>query len=403
MTTRVLNPKVTLSIIPGQTLSSIAERSMLIVGQKLSGGSAVSGELQRDVNFLTLAEIANLYGRKSHVAGMIRMALKNLAGINPQPQIDVISLDDASAGSAATSSITLAGTATENGSIVFSIGSKQNHSYTVAVSSGDTAAMIATRLLALVSADTEAPFDAATSGGVLTITCIHDGTLANTWGVGFEGTVEGVTTTLSEWSGGGGNPSLTTVFDAIDNLRETTIIWPEAYPLDHVASFLDTRFNVANDILDGVAISVHADTLTNLRSSVMPLNSMSVNVLGNSFNNVGGYRNKRGPGVFEFSDNIAVEVGIIRALRLTQDAPITNFVSSSGAPSDAFGGKHISSKPYHNTTLPNISIPEPGEYFSQSEQEELVRSGVSVFGANRANNSVVLGDYGYYLLDRYGG
>jgi len=404
MTTSILNPKVSLNIIPGASLSTVQDRRVLIVSQKLAAGTAVNGALIENINALTNVEVNTLFGQRSVVAGMARSAQRVLSGITPQPQIDVIALADNGSAVKATAVIDFTGPATEAGEITITIGSKTDHTFVIAVADTDTATIIATALVAAITADADAPFTAAFSVGEVTITAENGGTIPNTWGTSFEGAVVGVTTVLTtEWSGGATDPILTTVFDPITDVRETTIIWPEAYSLAVLQIELDSRFNVSDNVLDGVGISVHSDTATNLKSVVSALNSESVVVFGNTRDITGGFTNKKGPGIFELSDIIATEIGIIRALRLTEDASITQFVNSAGSPEDAFGGIHISSKPYHNTILPNISVPPPGEYFNQVEQADLIDNAISVLGANRASNAVVLGTVvTTYLTDTAG-
>ncbi len=406
MTTGVLNPKVSLNIIPGASLSTVQDRRVLIVSQKLAAGTAVAGALIENINALTITEVNTLFGQRSVVAGMVRRAQTVLSGITPQPQIDVIALADDGGATQATASVVFTGPATEAGTITFSIGSKNDHNFEVAVSNADSNIAIATKLVTAITADADAPFTADNTGGTVatvTITAENGGTIPNTWGISFEGIVAGVTNAITEFASGATDPSLTTVFDPIADLRETTIIWPEAYSLTILTTELDSRFNVANDVLDGVGISVHSDTAANLKSSVASLNSESVVVFGNTRDVAGGFTNKKGPGIFELSDIIATEIGIIRALRLTESASITQFINSAGSPQDAFGGIHISSKPYHNTLLPNISVPPPGEYFNQVEQADLIDNAISVLGANRASNAVVLGTVvTTYLTDTAG-
>lgn len=403
MTTQVLNPKTSLSIIGAADIVSVKDRRVLIIGQKLAAGSAVSGALSENVNSQTVAQINALFGQGSLVAEMIRRAKAVLKGIATQPQIDVIGLDD-NGSTKATSVITFVGTATEAGTLLISIGSKADYTFKVAVASGDTATIVGDSLVAAIAADLNAPFTSANVIGAVTITANNAGTVPNTWGIGFSGAVAGVTTALTTaWAGGATDPSLTSIFDVIEDIRETTVIWPEAYALATLATELDSRFNVADSVKDGVGISVHATTATLLKSSVSALNSQSIVLFGNTYDVAGGFSNKKGPGVFEFSDIIATEIGIIRALRLTDSAPITQFINASGSALDAFGGIHISSKPYHNTLLPGISVPDPGEYFDQTEQADLLDNAVSVFGANRASNSVVLGTVvTTYLTDTAG-
>ena len=403
MTTKVLNPKTSLSIIGAAGIVSNADRRVLIIGQNLSG-TAVDGALTENINSMTVAQINTLFGRGSLVAEMIRRGRDVLSTIATQPQIDVISLPDAGAAVQASAVITITGAATEAGVLSFSIGSKADYTFDIAVADTDTPTIIGDALVAAITADLDAPFTAANVTGAVTITAKNGGTIPNTWGIAYSGTVAGVVVTLTtEWSNGATDPVLTSVFDGIADLRETTIIWPGAYGMATLATELDSRFNVADAVLDGVGISVIADTATNLKSAVSALNSQSVVVFGNTYDVAGGFLNKKGPGIQEFSDIIATEIGIIRALRLTENAPITQFVNAGGSPSDAFGGVHISSKPYHNTVLPGISVPDPGEYFDQTEQADLLTNGISLFGANRASNAVILGTVvTTYLTDTAG-
>lgn len=392
MSDNLFNPKTNLSIIPGQTISTVQERRVLLISQLLPAGSAVAGALNENVNSLTKAQVDSLLGQRSLAAGMLRTAQRTLAGITPQPQIDIIGLADDGGATPAAAVITFGGAATEAGTISVSIGSKTDFTFEVPVADLDTPTLIGDALVAAILANGDAPFLGVNALGAVTITAQNGGTTPNTWGTSFEGSVAGVTTALTTaWAGGATDPALTTLFDPIADIRETTIIWPEAFPLATLATEMDARFNVADSVQDGVGISVHSDTPANLKAAVAALNSESVVVFGNSFDSAGGFTNKKGPGIFEIADNIAAEIGIIRALRLTDDASVTQFLNTAGSPGDAFGGIHISSKPYHNTLLPNMSVPAPGEYFTQVEQADLTNNAISVLGANRASNGVVLG------------
>ena len=389
MGTNILEPEVTLTLIPGLSISTIRERSMLIVGTRF-GGTA-DPELVENIRSLTAAQLDTAFGAQSFVRGMVQSALDLLTGITPQPQVDVISLADPG-GTAATSVITFTGTPTESGSITFFIGSKSKRIYTIDIVDTDTATTIGDKLEAVINADTTAPFLAANVAGVVTVTAVNTGLTPNTWGIGTDGgTVAGVTVVLTAWSGGLGIPVLTNVFDSIEGVRETTVVWPEAYPEATVSNFLDARFNTSNDVLDGVAFTVHSDTLSQLKADAFLLDSQSVNLIANKSDVVGGFSNKLGPGIFEINDDIAASMGMIRALRLTSGAPISQFVISAGAPNDAFGGVHISSKPYFNTNIPGLAPPLPGEYFSDADRTELENNGVSTVSGNRANSQLVFG------------
>jgi len=299
MSTNILDPKVTLSIIPADSLATNRERRILIIGQKLAGGTAIANALVEDLNF---ADEDALFGQRSHIAGMIRAAKKVMLNIVPQPQIDAISLDDAGSATQATSIVTLTGPTKEDGTLIVNIGSKNDHSFTVDITSGDTATVIGDALAAAITADLDAPFTALNAAGVVTITASNGGTLANTWGLSIEGLVAGVAAALTAWTGGAGDPSLTSLFDPVQDVRHTTIVWPEAYSITDLTGFLDSRFNASNAILDGMGIQVKSDTLANLKAFVAPLNSQSINILANRPISTDVYK---ASAIFGINDNMA--------------------------------------------------------------------------------------------------
>lgn len=389
MTTNVLNPKVTLAIVPSSANVENSARRILIPGQMITAGAgagtATPGELVQDVN--SKDEDA-LFGRRSHLAGMIRAAKKTMKNLIPQPAIDVIPLADLPAGVNGECLTSFTGNATQAGNIKVCVGSKNDHCYDVPVAVGDTAAVIMTALAAKITADLDAPFSGTVNAPTFDLEAVNAGTLSNKWGISVENIPAGITIGTGVWSGGAGDPVLTGVFDSVEDIRHTTIVWPESYAIETVKAFVDPRFNASNAIQDSVVVNIRTDTLANLKAYVQPLNSQSIVVLANKTISKTYYK---APAVFGINDNMAAEIATIRALRLTPLAPVSSFVDASGAPADAFGGIHMSSKPYHNTRLPYVPIAKPGDYFTQVEQAELTDAGISIFGANRVNNGSILG------------
>ena len=239
-----------------------------------------------------------------------------------------------------------------------------------------------------LTADGDAPFTAANAAGVVTFTAENDGTLADDWGIKVEGAIDSVTIAITAWTGGATDPTLTTVLDVIANIRYQTIIWPSVYDITVVADDLDAKFNTTNNVLDGIAIQVKADTLANLKSYVSALNSQSVVVPGEKAVDLA---NRKGPATFEMLDIVASEMGAIRALRLTEDALLTNYLTTV-ASRDQYGGIAIGSLPYFNTQLPNLPIANPADEFSDEDLTELRDNGIAVFGPNRAFNATIFGE-----------
>jgi len=391
----ISSPSVTFSIIPASSISGVTEQKTLIVGQMLAAGTATAGALI--IDHPDDGSEDTLFGQRSHLAGMVRAFKRE----NKISQLDIIPLDDAGGATAATAEVDFTGSvATEAGEINVIVGSENDHNYEVGIADADAATDIGDALVALITADGDAPFTAANVAGVVTITAENGGTLANDWGLKVTGTVAGVTWALTGWAGGATDPTLTGVLDPIASIRYQTIVWPAAYTITVVGDDLDAKFNVTNAVMDGVAIQGQVDTLANLKTYVSTLNSQSIVVLGQKAISVAD--NRIGPQTFEFLDNIAAEVAAIRALRLTEDANITRYLTTV-ASRDQFGGIAIGSLPYFNTSLPNAGIGSPADDFSPEDLAELSSNGVATYGPNRAYNGTIMGEFvTTYLTDTAG-
>jgi hypothetical protein len=159
--------------------------------------------------------------------------------------------------------------------------------------------------------------------------------------------------------------------------------------------FLDTRFNVSNNILDGVAFMGLSDTLANAKIFANANNSQSLVVIGNAIavskevyptTNVA----KIGPEIVHPVDFETSTFMGIRARRLTDDASISSVVISRAA-NDQFGGIHTASLPYHNTPLDSVPVTQSVDIFDQADQAELDAAGYSVLGPNLTVTETITG------------
>lgn len=390
----ISKPNVSLSIIPAQVLSTVREQRVLVVGQMLTG-TAVAGDLLQEVPN-NESEINALFGAKSHLAYMIREFKK----LNKLTQLDVIPLEDNGSAVQATSTIQFAGTATAAGTIYVSAVSDKNYRAEVDIAIGDTAAEVATKVQAAVAAlATNAPFAASVSTDTVTFTASNGGTIANTWYVGVDGTVAGITQTITAWASGATDPVLTDVLDPIDAIRYQTVIWPEAYEVTTITDILDARFNVNNDVLDGVAIQTINGTLASLKTAVSSLNSQSLVAIGDKTLN---RDDRKGGALREMPDAVSSQVAAMRALRFTPDAELSQYLTTTAA-RDQFGGLQLATLPYFNTAMVNLPIMKAVDQFTKEEQAELNSNGVSLVGSNRAFNGMILGELvTTYLTDEAG-
>lgn len=383
MSTVIAQPATTVNIVSKVTTVANELQRVLFIGQKTSAGTATAGALESSIQNDNSWD--TLFGIDSQLAAMIRSARL----INDKSQFDAIPLDDNGSGVDATGTITVVGTATEAGSFTVTIGSQQNYTVTVAVSDTDTETTVAASIVAAVNTDLTTPVDAANVAGVVTFTSINAGTYGNSFGIEVIGSVAGITNTIVAMASGAVDPVLTGVFDVVGDVRYQTVIWPYADDTSVLRTFLDARFNVNNDVLDGVGVTSKTDTLSNLQSTYTALNSQSLVVIGDKLVTESLY--KGGPSVFEIPAVKAAQLGSIRALRLTEGASIADLLSGAVG-FDSFGGPALASRPYFNTPFDLIPVSKQARGFTKAETETLLTAGVSVMGNNRAANTIIVGE-----------
>jgi phage tail sheath gpL-like len=382
-------PKTTLNIIPAQQLAGVTEQRVLIIGQMLAAGTATAGVLVRD--FPNDGSENTLFGRTSHIAQLI----KAFKALNQVSKLDVLPLDDAGAAVNGTGVITLGGAPTEDGTLYVTIGSGKNLRVKIDVLSSDTITDIGDAIVAAYALLLDKPWTIANAVGVVTATATNGGTLSDNWGLEVEGTIAGLTVALTGWTGGATDPTLTGILDVIGDTRYQTILWPSVYALTEVETLLNSRFNATNDVLDGVAIQVKVDTLANLKTYANQ-NSQSVVIPAVKLIADTLYK---GPAIMEFPDQACAQICAIRALRRTQDANLTQFLTTVAA-NDQFGGIALSSLPYFNTALPNLAVTKPANDFSKTDVQELTDAGLANIGPNRVYNATIFGEFvTTYLTD----
>lgn len=376
--TKVSNPKVNITKASASTTQSNAPQRVLIVGQQT--GSVYSNlELVENVGNDN-TEINN-FGKRSHITQIVKAFKK----VNEETALDVIVLDDAGSAVDATGTIAFSGTSTEKGSYTVYIGSRKNHKLTVEVASGDTATTVGAALVTAMTADDFLPATGANSTGTVTVTASNGGTVGNNIGLEVQGTVAGLTVTVTGMASGATDPTITSLFDGVANTRYQTIVYPHNYDIAELTTnFLDDRFNTDNKILDGVGIIGKTDTLANLKTYGDARNSQSLVVLGNETVSETFYK---GSAMFELDDVIAANFAAVRSLRLTNDANISQFTIASNL--DNRGGTHLAALPYFNTPFKNLPLVDTGKGFTETEIGDLNDTGVSVLGNNITNTQII--------------
>jgi len=372
-------PKTTVNILSANTFASLDERTILLVGQKLSG-SATSGELKE---ILTEADLNNYFGRNSHISIAGRALLKTLAISSTRPKISAIALDDNASGVVATGSFAITGTATASGSLSFYVDSIKNGAYQIDVAIGDTAVSIATKLKALIDANLNSPVSAGISSSTINLTSANKGLVANSIGLKLKGSVAGISVVITAMNGGLNNPVLTGLFDNIINskIRFTSIAYPSEYTLSTLTALTEARINVDNEVLDGLGIIAKTDTYVNNNSFLDSLNLKTLDVICNNKVNTATHK---GGAIFENNLTISAVIAGIRELRLTVGANISRIMSNG----ETLGGSYNGAIPYFNTIAYELPIIDVGNNYLEVERNELKNSGGSCPQNNSANSYI---------------
>lgn len=361
---------------------------ILVVGQKLSTGTAPAGKITKKI--LSDGSEDQLFGARSMLAGMIRKIKK----YNKDTQVDALVYEDNGDGTAASATVTFTGPSTSTGVLKISVGSKKDYTYTIDVTNGMDAEALATKLAALITADNYVPFTAASDEGVVTISAVHKGTEYNSAGIYIEGTVPGVTATPTKFQNGANNPSIADFDKIIGEARYQTVVIPSSYDFDKFSDFMKSRINAGDLILDGVVFQVKIDSFANFEQTY---NNAAAVIFADKALSSGGSVSK------ELGYISCASMACLEAKRLTQDANISDIVIATNGLLDATGGPALASKPLANTPVALLEPFADEETFTLEEMKSLVNSGFAVFGNNQASTEVIMGEVPTtYLTDSQG-
>jgi phage tail sheath gpL-like len=192
---------------------------ILLLGQRLASGSVAANAL---VELPDEATARNAFGAGSVVHQMARAAFT----ANPYLTLSAISVDDAAGSLAATAKITPTGTGTGSGVVSVFIGAE---SANIAVMQGDTAAVVASGIVAAINAKPDWAVTAAVVAADVVLTAKAKGTLGN--GIVYTATnnAPGITIALTSASsgqlaGGQTDPSLAAALTAIFAAGHTLLV-----------------------------------------------------------------------------------------------------------------------------------------------------------------------------------
>jgi len=198
-----------------RTLTANSQK-VLILGQRLTAGSVATMVPTR---VFSDAETAEYFGQGSMLHRMVRAAINAYAYV----ELTCLAVEDAAAGLAATGGVTFTGPATGSGVVAVQVGKDLVQ---VAVESGDTAAEVASALVAQAAQQQDLPVVFTANAGALTITAKHKGSLGNAIKLACLNTAGGIAGTVAAMAGGQVDPSITEALSLVAGAGHTIIITP---------------------------------------------------------------------------------------------------------------------------------------------------------------------------------
>lgn len=254
----------------------VVQHKILVLGQRLASGTVAQNIPKR---ILSAGQAEEFFGRGS----MLHEMLSALKAANSFTECWAVGIDDNVAGVAATGTITFSGAPTENGTLNLLI---RGTLVQVAVTSGQTAAQIATATAAAINADTSLPVTAAPAAAVVTLTARHKGENGNYIDVRVnyyfgQKTPKGLTVAIVAMSGGTANPSIAGAIAAIGAEQYHTVIMPytDAANLTLLETELANRFGPLQQ-KEGQAFAGASGTHATIDTLGASRNSPHVSIMG---------------------------------------------------------------------------------------------------------------------------
>ncbi|MDO4560815.1 MAG: phage tail sheath subtilisin-like domain-containing protein [bacterium] len=321
--------------------------TVLLVGQKLSGGSAPA---DTPVMITSEAQAKALFGAGS----MLSMIVNAFRKTDSFTETWALPLEDDANGVAATGTLAFTGECTAAGTLTLYVSGIR---FTVGIKAGDAAAAIATAVAAAINAKTELPVSAAAASGSVTVTCKWKGLTGNDIDLrqnyySDEETPAGVSLNITAMSGGTANPSVENGLAAMgDNVHYNIIVFPytDGANLRLLDEELDDRWGPLRQ-LEGLAFTGKRGTVSELGTFGNGNNTQNLCVI-------------HGEGV--------------------PNAPFEIAATAAGLAS--YYGNIDPARPFQTLTLTGILAPEIEERFTLQERNTLLYDGISTWKVDDAS------------------
>lgn len=377
------NPIINAQLTPAAGLTGVNPFRILIVGQLGTDGTGTTLIPYQDVQNMTNAQIAGLFGTKSELTGRI---MRCLAVTGSLVSVWVIGIT-AAAGVAASFVQAITGTATAAGTIRLEIVDSNLYTIDIPVAVGDTYTTVATAIMNALAGYAALPVTPVNApAGTITYTANDVGTLGNKYTIAVKNVPAGLTVPAGQFSSGATDPTLTNILNNVTATRFHSISWPWQTAYTVVKNFLESRNVINNAFLQGVAFLGLDDTEANIHTALNGSPAVNSPVLCFMGNRQSGSKSF----IITPPDWRCVEFMAIEALRLTDGAPIGRFITVS-SPLDQFGGPGLASLALYNTPMALTNVANPTDLFSAAEQAAALVDGYSVIGVNESDSVALTG------------
>ncbi len=326
------------------------QHKMLILGQRLSTGAVEAGVLTR---VSRKEDGVNYFGRGSMLAQQIEAALK----VNPYTECWAMALDDLVAGNAATGTIVIGGTPTENGTLYLYGGGRR---LPVGITASQTPTQIGDAVAAAINADLDGAITAANVAGTVTVTSRHKGIEGNDIDLRLnyyqgEFTPKGMTVAITAMSGGTGNPDVATAITAMSSLAAYSILmaWTDANNVALMENELQGRWG---------GMDMRAGHVFGFKNG--------------SYSTLANYGSARNSAHSTFPG-------------LNKSPALPWVIAAQFGAAVEFSGGNDPAVPFRSIRLPDVLAPKEADRFTDTERNLLLHDGISTIVFDQSGAAMI--------------
>lgn len=331
---------------------------LVLIGTKLAGGTATAEQL---VQVFSATEAQAYFGAGSPLA----LAVEALLLQSPYLfEVWCCPLAEAGGAAAAAGVFSVALSSQTAGTLTLYVGDRVVR---VGVTADDLVADVLANIKAALDADVDMPFSTTIASPAVNLAAKTKGTAGNDWTIGWEYTGTGVTITLTQPTGGSGDPDIQ---DALD------VCLPEAFDI-YVVEYND------------------ATSLDDLRDHLNLLNGPMEQRPAIAF---AGFDGSLATGTTLSSGRNCGMIGI-PYYRGSRSHPM--FLAAAVAA--AFASESDRARPLNNVKLTHIVPPDdPADKLTRTEQESCLANGLMPLEVGVANSSRIVRSISTYVEDEAG-